>query len=537
MASGQHKPVVFTRDATGLVRSISAFDTLTFTLMAAGPIVLIPFGILTLPAVYEGASIPLIVGISIPLLIIMAYNTVALVSAMPRAGGDYVFGSRVIHPIWGMIPSFMVMFSFVVGIGTLAVLTLEAFVGPAIITSYPQYLPTVLGLIYVSPLNLFLVAAVILAVMFGLAIVSTRAWFTVIRGISIFSVITMLVFIASLLTTNQSTILSNFNTQAATGFTANQMMMNATASGWTANVVSSPLNTAGAMIFVFFFLAAPISAYFGGEIKNATKSMSIGMLGGTVIAWIVTAVGLLAWVGAFGYEFLSAYGFETLINPTTAPTGQFSVNALILAVVTEPNLAFLIGLGVALASFGLVAAPMLPASRILFAWSFDRLIPEKFSSISERTHTPVLSLGLIAILTILVAGIDAYYAAVLGGFIATTIIVAIAFLPNGLTAALLPFRKKDIYSSAPALVTKKVGGFPLLTITGLIHAVSLCLLIVLVFLYPAAAGTNTGSLGTGPLAVILIGLLASILFFPLAKAARKGAGIDLDLAFREIPPE
>ncbi len=537
MAGEKRKTVVFTRDATGLVRSVSSFDVLTFTLMAAGPIVLIPFGILTLPAIYEGANIPLMLGISIPLLIIMAYNTVALVSAMPRAGGDYVFGSRIVHPIWGMIPSFMVMFSFVVGIGTLAVLTLQAFVGPAIITSYPQTLPAVLGLIYESPFNLFLVAAVILAVMFGLAIASTKAWFMLIRVISIFSVIMILIFIAYLLTTSHSTILSNFDAQTATGFTANQMMTNATASGWTANVVANPLNTAGAMIFVFFFLAAPISAYFGGEIKNATKSMSVGMLGGTVVAWVVTTIGLLAWVAAFGYEFLSAYGFETLINPTTAPTGQFGVNALILAVVTDPNLAFLIGLGVALASFGLVAAPMLPASRILFAWSFDRLIPEKFSSVSERTHTPALSLALVAILTIVVAGIDAYYAAVLGGFIATTIIVAIAFLPNGVTAALLPFRKRDIYTSAPSLVTKKIGGLPLLTVTGLIHAISLLLLIVLVFLNPAAAGTSTGSLGTGPLAVILIGLLVSLLFYPIAKAARKGQGIDLALAFQEIPPE
>ncbi|MCL5067956.1 MAG: hypothetical protein M1368_06355, partial [Thaumarchaeota archaeon] len=108
------KKSVFTRDSTGLVKSISAIDVLSFTFLAAGPIVLIALGVLTLPAIYEGTDLYLIFGVSIVLLLALAYNTAALASAMPRAGGDYVFGSRVIHPVWGMIPSFMVLFSFVV---------------------------------------------------------------------------------------------------------------------------------------------------------------------------------------------------------------------------------------------------------------------------------------------------------------------------------------------------------------------------------------------------------------------------------------
>ena len=72
---------------------------------------------LTLPSFYEGASLPIILILAIILLLALAYNTAALASAMPRAGGDYVFGSRIVHPIWGIIPSFMVFFSLVVGIG------------------------------------------------------------------------------------------------------------------------------------------------------------------------------------------------------------------------------------------------------------------------------------------------------------------------------------------------------------------------------------------------------------------------------------
>ena len=286
------------------------------------------------------------------------------------------------------------------------------------------------------------------------------------------------------------------------------------------------------MIFVFFFLAAPISAYFASEIKNTARSMTIGMIGGTVISWVIATVGILAFVGAFGYKFVSAFGFLGLTNP-----GTFNANVLVLAVVNNPNVAFLVGLGFAVATLGLVAAPMLPASRILFAWSFDRLIPAQFASVSNRTRTPAFSLAIVGILTIIVAAIDAYYSTVLGGFLATTVIVAIAFLPNGITAALLPFRRKDIYNLSPSIVTKKIGGFPLLTISGLVHATGFLILIVLVFLNPAASGTNNGQISSGALAIILVGLLVSIIFYPIAKAIRKSSGIDLALIFREIPPE
>lgn len=529
----RNRPGLFTRNSTGLVRSISALDVLTFTLLAAGPMVLVPLGVTTLPSIYEGASLPLILGLSIILLLALAYNTAALSSALPRAGGDYVFGSRIVHPIWGMIPSFMVLLSFVVGIGTLTVVSLQAFLGPTILTSYPQYANSVGNAIYGSQINLFALSALILILIFGLAMLSTKGWFWFIRTVSIFALIMLMVLLAYLASTVASdSLISNFNSQGLTGLNQNGIFANATALNWARGAASSPLTTAGAMIFVFFFLAAPISAYFASEIKNTSRSMAIGVIGGTSISWIIATIGILAFAAAFGYDFISAFGFLGLGNPAT-----FNFNVLILAAVKDPNIGFLIGLGFFLATLGLVAAPMLPASRILFAWSFDRLIPSRFSSVSDRTRTPIFSLAIVAILTIIVAGLDSYYTAALGGFLATTIIVAIAFLPNGITAAVLPFRKKEVFDTAPSLVRRKIGGVPLITITGLIHAIGFAVLIILVFLNPVAAGTNNGIIGAGALGLILVGLVVAIIFYPVARAARKSSGLDLEMIYKEIPPE
>jgi APA family basic amino acid/polyamine antiporter len=367
---------------------------------------------------------------------------------------------------------------------------------------------------------------------------SYKAWFWFIRFVSVYALVAIIVFLGYLAVTKQSTIYSNFNSQLSTGFNSSSVLSNATAASWSPSVSANALSTSGAMIFIFFFLAAPISAYFASEIRNTSRSMSIGMFGGTVVSWIIATVGILAWIAAFGYTFMSAFGFEALINPATAPTGVFSANALILAVVGDPNVAFFVGLGLSFAVLGLVAAPMLPASRILFAWSFDRLIPEKFASVSERTHTPAFSLGVVALLTIVVAGLDAYYSSVISAFFATTVIVAIAFLPNGITAIVLPLRRKEYFENAPPVAKKKIGGVPLVTISGLVHAVGFAVLIILVFLYPAASGTSTGKLLGPPLEIVLIGLVIAIIFYPIARAIRKSvSGIDLALVYREIPPE
>ncbi len=529
------------RNSTGLVKSITAFDVLSFTLLAAGPMVLIPLGILELPSLYEGVSLPLVFGIAIVLLLALAYNTVALTSVFPRAGGDYVFGSRVLHPIWGIIPSFMVLFSFVVGIGTLAPLSLQAFFGPTFLTSYgsnASVASAVAYWFYSGPLHLFIISAVILVLIFALAVVKTKAWFWFVRFVSVYALVAIIAFFAYLAVSKTSSVVANFNSQLATGFNYDQVSINATANGWSTPNGSTPLVAAGAMIFVFFFLAAPISAYFGSEIRNTSRSMGIGMLGGTVISWIIAAIGIFALVGIFSYNFLSAFGFNALINSATAPSGAFSFNALILAVVNDPNVAFFIGLGLSFAVLGLVAAPILPASRILFAWSFDRLIPERFASVSGRTGTPAFAIGVVAFLTVVVAGLDAYYSTVIGAFVATTVIVAIAFLPNGVTAALLPFRKKQMFENSPKVANARIGPVPLLTVTGLIHAVGFAVLIILVFLGSPASGTTSGLLGPGPIIVVAIALFISIIFYPIAKAIRKSASnIDLSLVYREIPPE
>ncbi len=534
--SKETKTTPFVRNATGLVKSISPTDVFVFTLMVAGPIVFIPLAAITLPSAYEGVSPIYIMLLTLGILIPFSYNTVCLVSSLPRAGGDYVFGSRIVHPIWGMIPAFMNLFSMIVGSGTIGISGLQAYFGPTISTAFPSEAKAVANLVF-TPSSLFLLNLVIILGLYGLAIARTKWWFYFLRIVTAYGLLMVVVFIGFLLLTPHATIVNNFNTQNLTGYSMTGVTTSAAGATWNSSVAGTIVVGAGALIFVLLFLAAPISAFFAGEMKNATRSITVGMFGGSTISWILATAGALGIIYVFGYSFMSAFGFEAFSNPATNTSGLFNFSVLVQAVVGNPTLTFLIGLGIALASLGFLAGGILPASRILFAWSFDRMIPARFASVNSRTNTPIFALVFLIIAANVVSYISSFSPTFLGPFLAFSVIVVVAFLPNGITAALLPFLKKDIYRSAPSIVQKKIAGFPLLTISGIIHALAFGTILALVFANPAYAGTSNGALGPGALAVIAVAILISIIFYPIAKAIRKSQGIDLDAIYKEIPPE
>ncbi len=528
-------PSIFTREATGLVKSISATDVFVFTLMVAGPIIFIPLGAIVLPGLYEGVNPSLLMLLILAIIVPFSYNIVCLTSMMPRAGGDYVFGSRVIAPQWGMIGSFMNLLSMITGSATIGISALQTYFAPSISTYFPKY-GAGASLVY-TPTDGFALNVLIIVVLYGIAIGSTKIWFYVLRAIAVFGLAMVAIFLGFLFLTPLSTITGNFNSQLATGFTFQGVETNATASGWASSSTATYVVWAGAIVFVLLFLAAPISAFFAGEIKNASRSMTIGMFGGSIFSWILAALGALGIISIFGYTFMSAFGYEDLINPTTVSLAKFGFAPLVLAVVGNPTLAFLIGMGFAFAALGFLAGGILPASRILFAWSFDRIIPQKFSSVNGRTGTPIFALVFLIVVVSIVAYISSFASTYFGPFLAFSVITVLAFLPNGITATLLPFLKKDMYKSAPSIVQKKIAGFPLLSLTGIIHSLAFGIVLALVFLYPSYAGTSTGTLGVGAVAVILLALVFAAVFYSISRAIRRRQGINLDQVFKQLPPE
>jgi len=101
------KPKVFTREATGLVREISALGSFGVAVTGVGVISIFLF--------YEyfmistGDNPLLSIGLMAVPFLALAATWAMLAMTFPRSGGDYVFNSRALHPTIAVMGDFLLV--------------------------------------------------------------------------------------------------------------------------------------------------------------------------------------------------------------------------------------------------------------------------------------------------------------------------------------------------------------------------------------------------------------------------------------------
>jgi APA family basic amino acid/polyamine antiporter len=240
----------------------------------------------------------------------------------------------------------------------------------------------------------------------------------------------------------------------------------------------------------------------------------------------------------FGFDFYNGLNYLYFGAPSAYPTNTALaipyLNYMSTLLTDNPIIILIIVVGYLMNGLWQLVAGILPATRQIFAWSFDRVIPQKFSEVSERFHSPIWTmvfmgiLGEVSILIWIYTTLAAY-------LVNTTIGILIANLVVSVACFVLPMRRKELFESTiPGQWKRKVAGLPLLSWLSLIVILS-----TLFMLYTASTNAVVG----GPIsyqsmfAGVIGPMIAGVLIYAIAKAYRKSHGIDIDLAFREIPPE
>jgi amino acid transporter len=104
MASiSRESPSLFLRNATGLVKGWSGFDAFTYSFMSVNLVTLGMFYSLAVFAYVPGASPVLSIVLSAIAVTFLAVAYSGLIAAMPRAGGDYVWQSRILDGVPGIV--------------------------------------------------------------------------------------------------------------------------------------------------------------------------------------------------------------------------------------------------------------------------------------------------------------------------------------------------------------------------------------------------------------------------------------------------
>jgi amino acid permease len=163
--------------------------------------------------------------------------------------------------------------------------------------------------------------------------------------------------------------------------------------------------------------------------------------------------------------------------------------------------------------------------------SLDRILPEKFSSISKH-GTPWVSILAMLVGAEIMLVIFTMYATVL-----STITIAFGtfgvFFIACIAAIVLPFRKqtKRIFETAPKLASMKIAGFPVMSLAGILGTLVLGWVFCMYVVNPAYGASNPTSL------VSVAGIfVACLLGYYVAKWYRARQGLDVSLAFTEVPP-
>jgi amino acid transporter len=182
-------------------------------------------------------------------------------------------------------------------------------------------------------------------------------------------------------------------------------------------------------------------------------------------------------------------------------------------------------------SLGALFAYFWVPSKYMFAWSFDRVIPSKFADVSQRFHTPYLSVIAIVVIGVILS----FLYSILGYstlFTMGSLVWGVSYIVPGLALAVFPYVKKDLFSQAPGWVAKKVAGIPVVSIVGLLTVIGFGYVGYVGYSNAAFAVPNT--FGYELYASLII--VGFVIYFA-SKAYHKSRGLDISQALKEIPPE
>ncbi|MHA1838923.1 MAG: hypothetical protein ACTSYO_03045 [Candidatus Ranarchaeia archaeon] len=202
----------------------------------------------------------------------------------------------------------------------------------------------------------------------------------------------------------------------------------------------------------------------------------------------------------------------------------------------DPILRFIVELSIALTFILWVQAmDIITYSRNFFAWSMDRLFPSVFAKVDKRFHSPYVAIllpaipsALIVLVTVLGVNMYAWTAA---GYFMHQIIWLIA----SIAATVFPYvtRVRHIWETSP--LRTKIAGIPAITIIGLISS-AFWVYTISIFITNPWWYTMFG-LGTWMArSFIVISFVAPIVYYYIRRWHLRTKGIDLDAAYREVPP-
>ena len=530
---------LFLRRSSGLVREFGGTDVFVFnTIGYALGLVLALIPLLMAGAVPE-ANVLLVVALGTVLTVANALTYGYLAAAMPRSGGEYVYLGRVVHPGVGFTASWGFTWSQLLGLALYASFTVNFGISVAFLT-----LGNVLeagGLVtagedVAKEWPTFLIGTVMIIAVLGVLCAGPRVVRRVLNVLFVPALIGSFITLIVLLTTSHDEFVSNFNSfmaSQADGQTYDSILASARDAGF----VIEP-STLGAILLAipigyYIYIGFTYSSYIGGEVKEPAKTQPRVIALTLAFAAAMYLICLWRFYDIVDKDFVNSVVY--LDNNTDDGSGLpvSPVLNLFTGIMTGSTiLNVLMALSFFLWHFLLLFVIAMICTRNLFAWSVDRVAPDALTKVDRRFHSPwVATLVIIACAEILLA---LYVFTTIFQDVSNYIVLfSVAFWIASFAAILLPYRRPEIFATAPDYVQRRVGGVPVITLLGIGNLILFSMVLYSAFKLPAFSGPT----GTDAVLFVIGVYAAGVVWYLAARAIQKRRGIDLDLLYREIPPE
>ncbi|APQ16810.1 APC family permease [Maribacter hydrothermalis] len=312
-----------------------------------GPYVLPAFAFAAIPALFAA----------------LAYGILA--SAMPRAGGSYIYASRGLNPYLGFVASFSQWFGLSIVIGVIAYVTVP-FIRDVTLSLGWENISNGLEIGWIR-------VTIALALIWSFVVIN-------IRGIKSYERIVLpMMFLMFAL--GGIVIVAGLIYDSTDFLTGLQEKTGRTFEPVASIDFDWRIFLSAAALLFSSFIGFDSIAQAGGEAKNPTKSLPRAIL--------------LAIIGVALFYFLFASAVYHIVPwsfvAEEAMTKDISAPGL-LSYVLPSGLGIAILAGAAIALVNDLPAMLLSVSRLMFAWAKDGIFPKSIAKIHPKNHTPHIAL-------------------------------------------------------------------------------------------------------------------------------------------------
>src|ERR671913_88360 len=300
---------------------------------------------------------------------------------------------------------------------------------------------------------------------------------------------------------------------------------------WMSRVLGGGIGFVLAVTGWWFILWSNWGATLYGEVRGASdfRKNIYAMGGALVVTSAVAAIMLLLFAKTFGWDFY--YAANNAYWAGEGPISAWPYPGLFAAFLfNSPILQSILLALLALWFFGWVGSVFLSSTRVVFATAFDPVLPQWVSKTS-RNGVPYYALALMLIPSIPISYLYAFGENFATYTLDATLVIATTFLGSAIAAAVLPWRKPEIYNASP-IARYNVLGIPLVTVAASLFSLFL-VFCLFKWLTDDTYGINNGQ-SLIYMAVLYGVALAMYVGFRLLRRAQ---GMDLNMVYDEIPED